>query len=151
MKTKSLHRRAGFTLLEILIVIGILAMLAAFVVPRLIGSANQANIGVAQATIGRSGVLAGALGKYQLDLGAYPPTEDGMAALFRRPSSISEDGGRWKGPYLEARPEELRDPWGEEFVYVCPGKFNEDGYDLYSKGPDRRDSTDDDIRNWPSK
>jgi general secretion pathway protein G len=151
MRTQRNKRRSAFTLLEILIVIGILALLAVFVVPNIMGAQDEAKIGMAKAAVGRAGNLASQLKKYRFDTGAYPATEEGLEALFRRPSAISEESGQWKGPYMEGTPEELRDPWGEEYVYSSPGKFNEDSYDLYSKGPDRKEDTDDDITNWPKK
>jgi general secretion pathway protein G len=140
--------RRAFTLLEILIVVGILAVLAAFVVPNIIGAGDEAKIKMAQSAVGRNGIIAKQLKKYRFDVGVYPETDEGLEALFRIPGSVDEDSKLWKGPYLEGPPEELRDPWGEEFVYVAPGKFNEDSYDLSSKGPDRKEDTDDDIKNW---
>ena len=140
--------RRGFTLLEILIVVGILALLAAFVVPSLIGAQDKAKIDIARSAIGRSGLIATALKQYRLDAGKYPDTDEGLEALYKRPSSIDADSKKWRGPYLEGDPEDLVDPWDEEFIYVSPGKFNEDSYDLSSKGPDMEEGTDDDIKNW---
>jgi general secretion pathway protein G len=151
MKRTTMVRKSAFTLLEILIVIGILALLAAFVVPNLMGASDRARIGMAQAAVGRAGDIAGALKRYRFDVGTYPQTDEGLEALFRRPSSVSEESGQWNGPYLEGTPEELLDPWGEEYIYQCPGKFNEDGYDLSSKGPDKREGTEDDVKNWTEK
>ena len=148
MKRRS---RRAFTLLEILIVVGILAVLAAFVVPSLIGAGEQAKIKIAEAAVGRNGDIANALKRYRFDVGTYPTSEEGIEALYRIPSGIDDQAKIWKGPYLEGTPEELRDPWLEEFVYVAPGKFHEDSYDLSSKGPDRKEDTDDDIKNWSEK
>jgi general secretion pathway protein G len=103
---------------------------------------------MARAEIGRSGNIAGALKHYRLDVGKYPETDDGLLALSERPSHIDEDSKIWQGPYLETPPNELLDPWGEPFIYASPGKYNEDGYDLSSKGPDREEDTEDDIKNW---
>ncbi len=142
------RRRSGFTLVEILIVVGILAILAAAVVPALMGADVKAKIKLAESQIGRSGIIANALKQYRLDVGIYPETDDGLEALYTRPSSIDEDSKKWKGPYLEGKLEELRDPWGGAYIYECPGKYNEDGFDLSSKGPDMEEDTDDDIKNW---
>jgi len=143
--------RRGFSLLEILIVVGILALLAAFVVPNLMRSSEQAKIDIAKMAVGRSGDISGAIKKYKFHVGNYPETDEGLEALFRIPSSVDEDDKIWKGPYIEGTPEELRDPWNQEFVYESPGKFNEDGFDLSSKGPDKKEGTDDDIKNWTER
>jgi len=140
--------RRGFTLLEILIVVGILALVAAFVVPGLIGAQDSAKIDMARSAVGNNGVIANSLKRYRLDVGKYPDTDEGLEALFTRPNSIDEDSKKWRGPYMEGDPEELFDPWQEEYIYESPGKFNEDSYDLSSKGPDMDEGTDDDIKNW---
>lgn len=150
-QNRSKRIRRGFSLLEILIVVGILALLAAFVVPNLMRSGEQAKIDIAKASVGRSGDISMQLKKYKFDVGKYPDTDEGLEALHRIPSSIDEDDKIWKGPYLETPPEELRDPWNQEFVYESPGKFNEDGFDLSSKGPDQKEGTEDDIKNWTDK
>lgn len=148
MKTKLRRMGRGFTLLEILIVVGILALLAAFVVPSLMGSQEEARKDLARAAVGRNGEIAQALNKFKLYAARFPESDEGLEALFKRPSSIEDDSQKWRGPYLEGSPEDLKDPWDNEYVFDSPGKFNEDGYDLYSKGPDGEEGTDDDIKNW---
>jgi general secretion pathway protein G len=114
-------------------------------------SSDRAKKGIAQTQIGRSGFIATALKDYRLLAGTYPDTEDGLEALFKRPSHIDEDSPKWDGPYMEGTPEDLKDPWGNEFIYVYPGKFNEDSFDLSSMGPDGKEDTEDDITNWTEK
>lgn len=138
-------------MLEILLVVGILALLAAFVVPSIWRSGEEAHIRIAEMAIGRSGPVANALNKYRLDTGSFPETDEGLKALFEIPSSIDEDDKIWKGPYLEGTPEELRDPWKQEYNYKSPGDFHEDAYDLWSNGVDRKEGTDDDVKNWIEK
>ena len=150
MKRNRESRRSAFTLLEVLLVVGILALLAAFVVPNLIGVSDEAKVGLAKTATGRNGPLAGALKKYRFDIGAYPDTDEGLAALFERPRSIDDEDERWKGPYLEGTPEELRDPWTHEYQYRSPGEFNEESYDLWSLGKNEKDD-EDDIKNWREK
>ncbi len=134
-------RRAGFTLIELMLVLVILSAIAAMVVPRLAGRSEEALRKVAEADI--KGNLSVALKLYEVDSGRYPSTEQGLEALMEKPSSppVPRD---WKGPYLEQEP---LDPWQKPYVYRCPGAHPPRDYDLYSFGPDGVES-DDDIRNW---
>lgn len=149
------HRKqraqAGFTLLEVLLVIGILALLAAFVVPTVLGTGEKAKIGIAQTYVGRSGPVGNALRQYKWDIGTYPDTNEGFLALYERPDSVDEETGKWTNPYLEGVIEELVDPWGRPYQYRFPGEANEKEYDLWSMGPDGKDDTDDDIKSWREK
>ena len=153
MIRKRRARRSAFTLIEVLLVAGILALLAAFAIPRLFSQAEQAKKSLTLAAIGRNGPIAKALNSYKWDIGKLPDTDDGLAALFEAPAGVGED--RYKGPYLEGSIEELKDPWNNPFIYRAPGEFHEDGYDLYSMGPDLEDDGgkegSDDIKNWLEK
>lgn len=131
----------GFTLIELMIVVVILAVLAAAVVPRLAGRTQQARIATAKMDI--SGNINVALDLYELDNGRYPSTEQGLASLITKPSS-SPAPANWNGPYLKKKP---ADPWGNEYKYVSPGAHSND-YDLYSAGPDGAEGGADDITNW---
>ncbi len=140
----------GFTLLEVLIVVGILALLAALVVPRFFGASEAAKVGLAQSQIGATGPIGMAMDLYQHAMGTYPDTSDGLRALTEVPGDEDEElkwtnGG---GPFL-TNPEALLDPWLNEYEYTFPGeKGQETQYDLWSYGPDGDDGTDDDIVNW---
>lgn len=115
----------GFTLLELLVVIVIIGLLAAYVGPRYFAQLGKSERGTAKAQIEG---LAKALDTYRLDTGRYPTTEQGLGALVVRP----QDEPKWTGPYLQkAVP---ADPWGRPYVYRSPGQS--DDFDLSSLGKD---------------
>jgi general secretion pathway protein G len=87
--------------------------------------------------------IATALDTFEVDMGTYPSTAQGLQSLMKRPGTSP----RWHGPYSKALP---IDPWGHPYQYLSPGVHNRRGlYDLWSAGPDGRDGTADDITNWP--
>ena len=131
--------RAGFTLIELLLVLVILGILAAIVVPKFSGRTEQARVTAAQSQISTFGT---ALDSFEVDMGFYPKGRNGLNDLFQSP----RDSQNWKGPYLKS--EIPKDPWGNEYVYECPGLQNPSSYDLMSMGPDGRAGTEDDITNW---
>jgi len=135
-----LFKSKGFTLIEIMLVVIIIAALAAMVVPRLVGRSEQAKVSVARSDIDAH--LATALKLYELDNGNFPTTNQGLQALRVKPAT-SPTPRNWNGPYIEKDP---MDPWGAPYMYVSPGKRRTD-YDLYSKGKDHT-SEEDDITNW---
>jgi general secretion pathway protein G len=140
------HAPRGFTLMEMLVVLGILVMLMALVVPRMIGAGKKADVSGAQIQIKS---LAGSLKQYMLDMKEYPSTEQGLKALIEQPSDLSEEkGDRWDGPYIEG--EELpKDPWKHDYQYEYPPKKGTSDFpDVWSLGPDGEDGTDDDIVSW---
>jgi len=141
-KPYTLNPRSGFTLIELMIVVIIIAALSAMVVPRLSNRSEQAKMAVAEADINSNIGLA--LKLYKLDNGRYPTTNQGLKALMAKPSS-SPAPNNWNGPYLETEP---LDPWKAEYVFKSPGANNTSTYDLYSMGPDGLDNTADDITNW---
>ncbi|MCB9722343.1 MAG: type II secretion system major pseudopilin GspG [Candidatus Omnitrophica bacterium] len=135
-----LKNRSGFTFVEIMIVVIIIAALSAMVVPRLSGRSERAKENIARADIETN--LATALKLYELDNGHFPTTDQGLMALRVQPSSNPE-ARNWNGPYIEKDP---LDPWGNPYVYRSPGKKGPD-YDLSSRGKNL-DAQDDDITNW---
>lgn len=133
--------RPGFTLIELMLVLVILATLSAIVVPKFAGQSKRAKIIEAQTTIANFGT---ALDAFEIAMSRYPTSIEGLLALVERPTS---DDKEWQGPYLAKNTIPL-DPWGNEYQYRCPGQYNPDGYDLFCYGPDGRLGGDDDITNW---
>jgi general secretion pathway protein G len=133
------RKRQGFTLVELLLVLVILTTLAAIVVPRFTSRSKEARVTAAQTQISNVEV---ALDAFEVDNGYYPQGDDGLIDLMEEPSQATN----WHGPYLKRAIE--FDPWGEPYVYECPGKYNEEGYDLMSKGPDGVSGGADDVTNW---
>jgi len=121
---------AGVTLIEMMVVLVIIAVVAAMVVPNVIGRPGEARVTVAQTDI-RS--IASALELYRLDNRAYPTTSQGLEALVRKPSSAPVPAHWADGGYVIDLP---RDPWDNAYVYRSPG--NSGGYDLVSLGADGR-------------
>ncbi|MGB8436479.1 MAG: type II secretion system major pseudopilin GspG [Burkholderiales bacterium] len=132
--------RRGFTLLELLVVMVIIGLLAAYVAPRYFGQLGKSEVKAAMAQING---IEKALDHYRLDTGHYPSTEQGLAALVVRP----QNEAKWDGPYLsKAVPP---DPWGRAYSYRSPGEHGE--YDLFSFGKDGQPggtSENADITNW---
>lgn len=130
----------GFTLLELLVVMVIIGLLAGYVGPRFFSQIGKSEVKAARAQIDG---LEKALDQYRLDLGRYPTTEQGLAALNERPANEA----RWAGPYLKkAVPS---DPWGKPYQYKSPGEHGE--YDLFSFGKDGQPGgtgENEDITNW---
>jgi len=136
------RQAAGFTLLEILVVLAIIGLLVGLAV------SNVGKIfGGSQTDIARIFVTTSMqtpLTTYRIHMGDYPSTSEGLAALVNAPSAKAD---RWQGPYL-ADGNLPKDPWGEPYQYRNPGTHNKTGYDLWSKGPDKQDGTPDDVGNW---
>lgn len=120
-----LHPIAGFTLLELLVVMVIIGLLAGIVAPQYFNQLGKSSTKVAKAQIES---LGQALDQYRLDVGQYPTTEQGLVAL--RVASTGQ--GQWHGPYLKR--DLPPDPWGHAYQYTSPGQHG--GYDLLSLGSD---------------
>ena len=119
--------QAGFTLLELLVVIVILGLLIAFVAPAVLRQLGGARVSIAHQSIAR---LASVLDMYKLDVGSYPSTDQGLNALVQAPSGVAN----WNGPYLQAAGAPV-DPWTHPYIYRDPSERSGHDYDLCSMGP----------------
>jgi len=142
-----LHRRrartSGFTLIEVMVVISILAILAALIVPKVMSRPDEARVVAAKQDLA---ALSQALKLYRLDTKRYPTTEQGLQALIAKPS-LAPVPDNWKtGGYVEKLP---TDPWGKPYQYLNPGLHGE--IDVFSFGADGvagGEGFDADIGNW---
>jgi len=143
-----IHNKRGFTLIEIMVVIVILALLAALVGPKLMGRTDDAKITKARVDI--KGIET-ALKLYKLDTGYYPTTEQGLGALITKPTvGLIPKNYRDEG-YLDTK-KIPKDPWSNDYLYVSPGEHGD--YDLYSYGPDGvkgGEGKNADITSWDDK
>jgi general secretion pathway protein G len=137
-------RERGFTLIEIMVVVVIIGLLAAFIVPQVMGRVDEARVTKVKGDVQ---MLETALSMYRLDTARYPNTQQGLLALVTKPEDPTVRN--WKpGGYLSRV---SKDPWGNEYRYVYPGTKGRE-YDLYSLGPDGQegspDTDQDNVGNW---
>jgi general secretion pathway protein G len=152
IKKRSLHcssgrrtRARGFTLIEIMVVITILGILAALIVPRVVGRTDDARVAAARQDIAS---VMQALKLYRLDNGRYPTTEQGLRSLIEKPTGEPVPNNWKQGGYLE-RSALPKDPWGKEYQYLSPGLRGE--IDVFSFGRDGQtggEGPDADIGSW---
>jgi general secretion pathway protein G len=132
----------GFTLLEIIVVVAIIAILAAYIAPKVAGRVDDARISKAKSDIR---VLESSLELYKLDNFVYPSADQGLDALVNKPSG--ENARNWReGGYIKKL---TKDPWGNEYGYVYPGSNGE--FDIFSLGTDAAvggEGEAADIGNW---
>ncbi len=141
----ALRASGGFTFIEIMVVVAILAILAALVVPRIMGRTDDAKRTAAKVQIRN---IEGALQLYKLDNGVYPSTEQGLKALVDKPS-VGVVPKKWKiGGYIQKLPE---DPWGNPYKYLSPSPNLKGDYEIISLGTDGEaggEGVNADITNW---
>ena len=136
----SVRSHRGFTLLELLVVMVIIGLLAAYVGPKYFSQIGKSEVKTTRAQIVG---FEKALQQYRLDVGRFPSTEQGLQALVSKPATVA----KWDGPYLEKTLP--LDPWGQPYVYASPGEHGD--VDISSTGRDGRpggDGLDADITNW---
>ena len=141
MKHIKTNTQTGFTLLELLVVLGIIAMLAGIVGPQVMKHMGESKTKAAKVQIED---LSATLDMYKLDAGTYPTTEQGLQALIEAPDTAKH----WNGPYLSKAKIPL-DPWQQEYRYVSPGEHGK--FDLFTYGADNKEGgegEDQDIVSW---
>lgn len=136
------RRAAGFTMIEIMVVVVILGILAATIIPQFIGTTHDAKVSAAKSHIAQ---IESALERFSVHMDRYPTTDEGLPALVQAPAGA---GDRWRGPYVN----QLRnDPWGNPYQYRVPGIRHPHSFDLWSQGADKADGGEGqnaDIGNW---
>ena len=135
----------GFTLIELMVVVAIIAILASIVAPRMVQRAEKAKRAAARVQIAN---FKTALINFRMDTGDFPTTDQGLEALIKRPTGY--DGKYQEGGYLDSDSVPL-DPWRNRYVYICPGIHDRSGYDIESYGKDGADGgqgDDEDIESW---
>jgi general secretion pathway protein G len=146
MVYRTTNNNRGFTLIELMVVVIILGILALYVGPKIMGEPEKAKRVKAKMDIA---TLETALKMYKLDNGVYPTTEQGLVALVEKPETGTIPKKWREGGYLEKR-KVMKDPWGNDFVYISPGVHGD--FDIISYGkdgvPGGEGEDDQDIDNW---
>ena len=136
------RRNAGFSLIEIMVVVIILGILAATILPNFVGTTQEAKVTTARVDIR---TLQGALERFNLNMDRYPSSEEGLNVLVKPPL---EGSGKWRGPYIE---KVNLDPWKFPYAYRTPGQHGTKAYDLWSRGADGADGGEGvnaDVTSW---
>ena len=145
MSVRKYKQQAGFSLIEIMVVLVIIGLLVSIVAPNVLDRADDAR---AQKVVADFSTISTALKLYRLDNFSYPTSEQGLEALVNKPS-IDPLPTNWKkGGYLEESP---KDPWGRPYLYLSPAEFSEHDFDLYSLGADGITGGEEqnaDLGNW---
>ncbi len=126
------RKRKAFTIVELLVVVLIISMLAAFVAPKLFKGIGRTK---AQLSKAKMATIENALGRFYLDCDRYPDDSEGLMVLVEPPADVEED--KWNGPYLKHS--DLLDLWNNDYIYVAEGEINPGSFDLISLGQDASD------------
>ena len=126
------RKRKAFTLVELLVVVLIITMLAAFVTPKFFSGIGKTK---AQLTKAKMAILENALARFYIDCGRYPDDSEALEVLVMAPADIEE--GKWNGPYLKRS--DLLDLWDNPYIYIAEGEYNPGSFDLVSLGADAMD------------
>jgi len=131
MERKNRNRKA-FTLVELLVVVLIITMLAAFVTPKFFSGIGKTK---AQLSKAKMAIIENALARFYIDCGRYPDDSEQLEVLVMAPADIEE--GKWNGPYLKRS--DLLDLWDNPYIYIAEGEYNPGSFDLISLGADAMD------------
>jgi len=131
MERKNWKRKA-FTLVELLVVVLIITMLAAFVAPRMFSGIGKTKADLSKA---KMAIIENAIARFYIDCGRYPDDSEGLEVLVLPPSDMEE--GKWNGPYLKRS--DLLDLWDNPYFYFAEGEYNPGSFDLISLGADAMD------------
>lgn len=137
---RKINNEAGFTLVEMLVVVVILSVLAGIILPRFTGRTKDAKKAAAKIDITEG--LSKALELYEIDNDSFPASEFGLILLLENKNNLPS----WKGPYIKNN--SINDPWGTSYYYLSPGVHDKQDYDLWSAGPDGVSGNEDDIVSW---
>lgn len=140
VRRRSISRR-GFTIIELLIVIGIILAIGGLVLVNVSGASDKADLKLARVQIQ---AFNQALEQFKVDMKRFPSEDEGLAVLWNKELVEDEDElSRWSGPYLKSP--SVKDTWGSEWIYRNPSEIEGVAYDIVSVGPDKEEGTDDDI------
>ncbi len=126
------RKRKAFTLVEMLVVVLIITMLAAFVVPRMFSGIGKTRADLSRA---KMAIIENSLARFYIDCGRYPDDSEQLEVLIMPPSDMEE--GKWNGPYLKRS--DLLDLWENPYIYIAEGEYNPGSFDLISLGADAMD------------
>ena len=126
------RKRKAFTLVELLVVVLIITMLAAFVAPRMFSGIGKTKADLSKA---KMAIIENAIARFYIDCGRYPDDSEGLEVLVLPPSDMEE--GKWNGPYLKRS--DLLDLWDNPYIYIAEGEYNPGSFDLISLGADAMD------------
>ena len=126
------NKRKAFTLVELLVVVLIITMLAAFVAPRMFSGIGKTK---ADLTRAKMAIIENAINRFYIDCNRYPDDSEGLEVLVMPPADMED--GKWRGPYLKRS--ELLDFWDNPYIYVAEGEYNPGSFDLISLGADGMD------------
>jgi len=126
------RKRKAFTLVELLVVVLIITMLAAFVAPRMFSGIGKTKADLSKA---KMAIIENAIARFYIDCGRYPDDSEGLEVLVLPPSDMEE--GKWNGPYLKRS--DLLDLWDNPYIYIAEGEYNPGSFDLISLGADTMD------------